>query len=98
MVEVINEGLPRAAYKIIGDKSRQSLARRISLANTLITVQFALGLVLSVCICGAARQFAGGFVPEAKEETVLYVRIAAWSTVASAVDVAVSAGTRSLDR
>jgi hypothetical protein len=99
VVEVINEGLPRAAYKIIGDKSRRTLPRRIGISNTLILFQLLLGFIMSIAIFGAAREFADKFVPEGtRAESVQYVRIAAFSSLFSALDVAVSACTRSLDR
>lgn len=99
VVEVINEGLPRAAYKIIGDRTRRSLNRRIGISNTLILTQILLGLIMSIAIFAAAKQFADQFVPEeTRAESVQYIRIAAFSSLFSALDVAVSACTRSLDR
>ena len=97
--EVINEGLPRAAYKIIGDRTRRSLNRRIGISNALILTQILLGLIMSIAIFAAAKQFADKFVPAAtRAESVQYIRIAAFSSLFSALDVAVSACTRSLDR
>ena len=48
--EVINEGLPRAAWIIIGDKSARTFHSRLGLAYTLITFQASLRLLLSI-IC-----------------------------------------------
>lgn len=99
VVEVINEGLPRAAYKVIGDKSRQNLPTRFRIATALIAFQAMLGLIMSAIICGAAAKFTDAFVPrETRSESVQYVRIASFSALFSAVDVAVSVSTRTLDR
>ncbi|RPA75809.1 hypothetical protein BJ508DRAFT_365399 [Ascobolus immersus RN42] len=99
IIEVVNEGLPKAAYLIIGDKASRTLQSRLKLSSTLIVFQTLLGLLVSFIIFGAASKFTGAFVPGAvKEEGVRYVRIAAFSCVFSALDVAVSFATRSLDR
>jgi hypothetical protein len=99
VVEVINEGLPRASYKVIGDKSRRSHGQRIGIANAMIIFQLCLGMLLSVIICGAAESFTKSFVPaEVRKESVKYVRISAFSTFFSAMDTAVSVSTRALDR
>lgn len=99
VAEVINEGLPRAAWNIIGDKSNRPLSQRYSLSLTLIAVQAVLGLILSVIFVGAAPQFANAFVPETvREASLTYVRISAFSTFSSAIQTAVAACTRALDR
>ena len=99
IVEVINEGLPRAAYKVIGDKSRLSFSRRLGISNAMIISQLFLGLLMSIVICSSAKSFTESFVPrEVRDKSVLYVRISAFSTFFSAIDVAVSVCTRSLDR
>ncbi|KAI5783083.1 hypothetical protein FPQ18DRAFT_114991 [Pyronema domesticum] len=99
VVEVINEGLPRAAYKVIGDKSRRSHGQRIGIANTMIIFQLCLGMLMSVIICVAAESFTKSFVPaEVRKESVKYVRISAFSTFFSAMNTAVSVSTRALDR
>jgi hypothetical protein len=99
IVEVINEGLPRAAYKVIGDKSRLSFSRRLGISNAMIIFQLFLGLLMSIVICSSAKSFTDSFVPrEVRDKSVLYVRISAFSTLFSAIDVAVSVCTRSLDR
>lgn len=99
VVEVINEGLPRAAYKVIGDKSRRTLSERIGISNAMIMFQVALGALLSIIICSAAESFTKSFVPiEVRGESVKYVRISAFSTLFSSLDIAVSVSTRALDR
>ncbi|KAF2651210.1 hypothetical protein K491DRAFT_729870 [Lophiostoma macrostomum CBS 122681] len=99
VVEVINEGLPRAAWLIIGDQSSRSLRSRLQLTHTLILVQSLFGLVLSIAFVAGASTFAKGFVPvEVRAASVTYVRIAAFSSFSSAVEYAVNASTRALDK
>lgn len=98
VAEVLNEGLPRAAWNIIADKSNRSLASRHSLAYTLIAFQTVLGLIMSIAFVAAARQFADAFVPEESRRASLdYMRIAAFSALSSALETAVAAATRALD-
>lgn len=99
VVEVINEGLPRAAWVVIGDKAGRSLASRIGLTYTLITFQALLGTILSIIFLAAAPEFAASFVPpQARAASVSYVRISAFTALASALEVAVSNSTRALDK
>lgn len=98
VAEVLNEGLPRAAWNIIADRSDRTLAARHSLSYTLITFQSILGLIMSIAFVAAAPQFANAFVPEASRAASLtYVRIAAFSALSSALETAVAAATRALD-
>ncbi|CAI6341333.1 unnamed protein product [Periconia digitata] len=97
VVEVINEGLPRAAWLIIGDKTR-SKSSRIRLTYTLVAFQAVLGVLLSLVFLGAAERFAASFVPvEVRGMSVSYVRITAFTTFASAVETAIASCTRALD-
>ncbi|KAL9106627.1 MAG: hypothetical protein Q9227_008347 [Pyrenula ochraceoflavens] len=99
VAEVINEGLPRAAWVMIGDKSSRQLTSRISLAHTLILFQSVLGLLLSIIFISAAEAFAKGFVPaEVRASSLTYVRLSAFSSLSSAVETAVSSCTRALDQ
>ncbi|KAF1991697.1 hypothetical protein K402DRAFT_409807 [Aulographum hederae CBS 113979] len=99
VVEVINEGLPRASWLIIGDQSSRTLSTRLGLSYTLILFQSLLGLLLSIVFLTAAPKFAQAFVPaEARELSLRYVRISAFSALASSVETAVSTSTRALDR
>lgn len=54
VAEVLSEGLHRAAWVVIGDKSSRSLESRTGLAYTLIIFQGVLGLIVSVIfvLCG----------------------------------------------
>lgn len=97
--EVLNEGLPRAAWNIIGDRSNRSLASRHGISYTLIIFQSILGLIMSIAIVGAAQQFANAFVPEeVRSVSLTYVRISAFSALSSALETAVAAATRALDQ
>lgn len=99
VTECINEGLPRAAWVIIGDKSSRSLSSRLGLSYTLITFQAILGTILSIIFLAAAGKFADAFVPiEVRAASLKYVRISAFSALSSALEVSVSACTRALDK
>ena len=99
VVEVLNEGLPRAAWNVIGDRSNRSLAERHGISYTLIAVQAVLGLIMSIVFAGAAKQVTSVFVPEnIRAASVTYVRIAAFSALSSTIETAVAAATRALDQ
>ncbi|KAK7518532.1 hypothetical protein IWZ03DRAFT_309338 [Phyllosticta citriasiana] len=99
VAEVLNEGLPRAAWVIIGDKASRPLAQRLQLTHTLILFQAVLGLVMSLAFVAGARAFAKGFVPaDVRQLSITYVRIGAFSAFSSAIETAVAAATRALDR
>lgn len=99
IAEAINEGLPRAAWVIIGDKSSRSLSSRLQLSHTLIAFQTLAGLVLAVIFMAAAEAFAGKFVPEeVRERSLTYVRIAAWTVMGGMVETGVGAVSRAMDR
>jgi Na+-driven multidrug efflux pump len=99
IAEVLNEGLPRASYLIIGDKSNRNFRQRLQLTYTLISFQTILGLIMSICILAGASTFANGFVPiEVRGASITYVRIAAFSAFGSAIEYAVNSSTRALDK
>lgn len=99
VAEVLNEGLPRAAWVVIGDKVSRTMASRIKLANTLIAFQALLGLVMSIIICSCAARFGAIFVPaEVRAASLTYIRISAFSCLSSALETAVASSTRSLDK
>lgn len=96
---MINEGLPRASWLIIGDKSSRSWASRVSLSYSLIIFQSLLGFILSIVIISTPSSFADSFVPvEVRSTSLQYIRLSAFSTLASAIETAVAASTRALDR
>ncbi|KAJ4535285.1 hypothetical protein HRR77_008195 [Exophiala dermatitidis] len=98
VAEVINEGLPRAAWVVIGDRSARPLASRIGLSQTLILFQSMLGLIVSLIILGAARNFAAGFVPiQVRQASLTYVRLSSFSVLSGAIEAAVTNATRALD-
>ena len=54
---------------------------------------------MSIVFVGAAQRFADSFVPiEVRNTSLVYVRISAFSALSSAMETAVSASTRALDR
>lgn len=99
VAEVLNEGLPRAAWLTIGDKSSRTFDSRVGLAYTLISFQSVLGLIMSIVFVTAAAEFAKGFVPtQTRQASLTYIHISAFSTLASAIETSVAASTRSLDK
>ncbi|KAI6614972.1 hypothetical protein MCOR14_011335 [Pyricularia oryzae] len=99
VAETLNEGLPRAAWVIIGNHASRTLTQRLQLSNTLILFQAVLGLIMSLAFVGGARSFADGFVPvEVREASITYVRIGAFSAFSSSIEMAVTSATRALDR
>ncbi|KAF1912861.1 hypothetical protein BDU57DRAFT_581114 [Ampelomyces quisqualis] len=99
IAEVLNEGLPRASYLIIGDKANRTFRERLQLTHTLILFQSILGLVMSIGFVAGASTFATGFVPvEVRDVSVTYVRISAFSAFSSALEYAVNTSTRALDK
>ncbi|KAI1799053.1 hypothetical protein F4811DRAFT_545618 [Daldinia bambusicola] len=99
VVEVLNEGLPRASWVVIADRDSRSLTQRLGLAYTLILFQSALGLIMSIAFIAGAAIFAQGFVPvEVRAASLTYIRISAFSALSSAIETAVAAATRALDK
>lgn len=99
VAEVLNEGLPRASYLVIGDKASRSFRERLELTHTLILFQSILGFIMSIAFLAGASTFAKGFVPvEVRELSLTYVRISAFSAFSSAVECVVNASTRALDK
>ena len=98
IVEVLNEGLPRTAWLIIGDKANRSTTSRIGLTYTLITVQMILGVLLMVIFISIADRLASVFVPiKVRRTSLAYVRISSVQAISSALDVSVSTSIRALD-
>lgn len=99
LAEILNEGLPRASWNVIGDKSNRTLASRYSLSITLIIFRSVLGLIMSVMFVAAAKTFIQGFVPtEVRATSLTYTRISAFSALSSAIETAVATSTRALDK
>ncbi|KAF2180315.1 hypothetical protein K469DRAFT_640154 [Zopfia rhizophila CBS 207.26] len=99
VAEVLNEGLPRAAWLIIGDESSRSFRSRLQLTHTLILFQSILGFIMSIAFLAGASTFAKGFVPvEVRSASLTYVRLSAFSAFSSAIEYAVNTSTRALDK
>lgn len=99
IAEVLNEGIPRTAWLIIGDNATRSQASRLSLSYTVIVTQTILGLIMTIILIAAADSFASSFVPvEVRKASLTYVRISAPVALSSAIQVAVSTCTRALDK
>ncbi|OQD93116.1 hypothetical protein PENSOL_c035G05025 [Penicillium solitum] len=98
IVEALNEGLPRSAWLVIGDKSTRTVPSRLNLAYTMILAQTVLGITMTVIFLAASRSLASGFVPvEVRQTSITYVRLSSVQAVTSAIEAALSASTRALD-
>ncbi|KAJ5970952.1 uncharacterized protein N7479_000870 [Penicillium vulpinum] len=98
IVEVLNEGLPRSAWHVIGDKSTRTISSRLNLACTMIFAQTALGVIMTIIFLAASKTLASGFVPvEVRQSSITYVRLSSVQAVTSAIEAALSASTRALD-
>lgn len=98
VANVLNDGLPRAAWLVIGDKATRTMSSRLGLSYTLILFQTALGTIMTIVFIAASNQLAAAFVPaQVREASITYVRISSVSALSSAMQVAVSDCTRALD-
>lgn len=96
--EAFNEGLPRAAWVIIGDKASRDRTRRLQLTHTLIAFQALLGFLLSIVFLSAASAFADSFVPvEVRNASLTYIRIISFTVLGGAIETATATATRALD-
>jgi hypothetical protein len=91
VANVLNDGLPRTAWLIIGDKSTRTMSSRIGLSYTLILFQALMGVIMSVVFVAASKSFAASFVPpQVRDSSLKYVQISAPLALSSAIQVAVS--------
>lgn len=98
MTEVLNDGLPRSAWLIIGDRTSRTISSRLGLSHTLILVQTILGAIMTIVFIAASEHVAAAFVPvEVRKASITYVRISSVQSLSSAIQVAVSDCTRALD-
>ena len=89
VAQVLNDGLPRTAWLIIGDDSTRRLASRIGLSYTLVLFQALMGFIMTVIFLAAAESFASSFVPiDVRQSSLNYVRISAPVALSSAIQVA----------
>ncbi|KAJ3343475.1 hypothetical protein HDU93_008134 [Gonapodya sp. JEL0774] len=97
--EVLNEGLPRAAYLVIGDTARTSADKRSKQISTLLIFQMCASLVLSVVFLCAAPTLTAAFVPpETRNLSITYLRISSFSTFFVASSYAIGTAFRAIDR
>lgn len=98
IAQVLNDGLPRSAWLIIGDKSTRTVSSRLGLSHTMIIVQIALGALMTVIFVAASENLASAFVPEqVRQRSLTYVRISSIEALSSAMETVVSSCTRALD-
>ncbi|KAL8712194.1 MAG: hypothetical protein Q9220_003628 [cf. Caloplaca sp. 1 TL-2023] len=98
IVEVLNDGFPRAAWLIIGDKTNRSISSRLRLSYTLILIQTILGAIMTVIFVASSSRLAAAFVPaQVRDSSIRYVQISSIQALSSAIQVAVSNCTRALD-
>lgn len=99
VAEVLNEGLPRTAWLLIGDKTNRALSSRLSLSYTLIAIQTLLGLLMTLIFISTADRVAATWVPETvRASSLTYIRISSVQAISSALEVAVASSTRALDK
>ncbi|KAF9506718.1 hypothetical protein BS47DRAFT_1378070 [Hydnum rufescens UP504] len=98
IANVLNDGLPRTSWLILGDKSTRTTRSRLSLAYTLISFQTFFGLLLTLIFIASAPKLAAAFVPaRVRAASLTYVRISSVEALSSAMEVAVASATRALD-
>lgn len=98
IAQVLNDGLPRSAWLIIGDRTTRTVSSRLGLSYTLVLVQTVLGAIMTVVFIAASHQLAAAFVPsEVRDASIRYVQISSVVALSSAMQVAVTDCTRALD-
>jgi Na+-driven multidrug efflux pump len=98
IAQVLNDGLPRSAWLIIGDKSTRTLSSRLGLSYTMISVQITLGALMTVIFVATSESLAAAFVPDlVRESSLTYVRISSVQALSSAMEIVVASCTRALD-
>ncbi|MCJ1473309.1 hypothetical protein MMC13_001960 [Lambiella insularis] len=98
IVQVLNDGLPRSAWLVIGDRSTRTLSSRLALSYTMIAVQISLGALMTVIFVATSDSLAAAFVPEdVRQASLTYVRISSVEALSSATETVVSSCTRALD-
>lgn len=96
--EVVNDGLPKVAWLLIGDKATRTMSSRLGLSYTLVLLQAILGAILTIICIAASKQLTVAFIPaQVREISITYIRIASVSALSSAIQVAVTDCTRALD-
>lgn len=98
IVNVLNDGIPRSAWLVIGDKSNRAMYCRLNLAWTMIAVTAVQGLLMMIIFLATADKLAAAFVPaEVRQASLTYVRLSSVQALTSATEAALSSSTRALD-
>ena len=98
IVEVLNDGIPRSAWLVIGDKSTRTVQSRLNLAWTMIIVTATQGLLMTIIFLATSKQLAAAFVPtDVRQTSLAYVRWSSIQGLTSAAEAAISSSTRALD-
>lgn len=98
IVEALNDGVPRSAWLVIGDKSTRTIHSRLYLAYTMIMVTIVQGFLMTVIFLQTSKSLAATFVPvEAQQASLTYVRLSLVQALTSAAEAALSSSTRALD-
>lgn len=95
---ILNDGLPQAAWTLIGDQATRSDTSRISLIYTLVLFQVICGLVTSGVVMSNARASVLLYPDDLRNTSLIYVRLTSMLTLSSAIEMAVSNCSRALDR
>ena len=98
IVEVLNEGFPRAAWLLIGDNANRSMRSRLELTCSMVAATAAQGFVVMIIFLIHPQSLASTFVPaEVRHSSVTYVRLSSVQFFTSAVEAALSSSARALD-
>lgn len=74
VTRVLNDGLPRAVWLIIRDRTTRIVSSRLGLLYTLILIQAVLGAIMTVVFIAASHQLMAAFVPsQVREASIIYV-------------------------
>jgi len=97
MALIVNDGLPQAAWNVIGDQTIRKLTSRVSLTYTLILFQ----VIVALLICGFGMTNARASVVDTPDDlriaSLVYVRITYMSILSSIIEASVSNCARALD-
>jgi Na+-driven multidrug efflux pump len=74
------------------------MSSRLGLSYTMITVQIALSVLMTVIFLSASENLAAAFVPkQVRKSSLTYVRISSVEALSFAMETVVSSCTRALD-
>lgn len=97
--KLLNEGVPRAAWIVIGDTASRTYSERLRLTHTLMLFQLVISFVVFLLFSMLADLFVTpGLSDENHGRTLAYVRLIAGSMIPSAVETALVISSRALDR